>query len=93
MKSQCHNDHACVVCDHVDGGSRLSRFVLAGVIASEYVNLPYFGGPWTDYQCHSETTNNQPHYQFRVQLLGQGPCGFPSFWTSTSNAKFCSMYC
>ena len=40
----------------------------------------YFGGPWTDYQCHSETTSNQPHYQFEVQLLGLGPCGFPSFF-------------
>ena len=39
----------------------------------------YFGGPWMDYQCHSETTSNQPHYQFEVQLLGLGPCGFPSF--------------
>ena len=26
-----------------------------------------------------ETTSNQPHYQFEVQLLGLGPCGFPSF--------------
>ena len=32
-----------------------------------------------DYQCHSETTSNQPHYKFEVQLLGLGPCGFPSF--------------
>ena len=31
---QCHNDHARVVFDHVDGGSRL--------IASENVDLPYF---------------------------------------------------
>ena len=64
---QCHNNHALVVCDHVDGGIRLSGFVLAGFIASENVNLPYFGGPWTDYQCHSETTSNQLHYQFGVQ--------------------------
>ena len=35
---------------------------------------------WTDYQCHSETTSSQPHYQFEVQLLGLGPCGFPSFF-------------
>ena len=50
---QCHNDHALVVCDHVDGGIRLSGSVFAG----ENVDLPYFGGPWTDYQCHSETTS------------------------------------
>ena len=55
---QCHNDHTLVVCDHVDGGIRLSGFVLAGFIANENVALPYFAGPWTDYQCHSETTSN-----------------------------------
>ena len=54
----CHNDHALVVCDHVDGGIRLSGFVLAWLKANENVDLPYFGGPWTDYQCHSETTSN-----------------------------------
>ena len=48
-------------------------------MASKNADLLYFGGPWTDYQCHSETTSNQPHYQFEVQLLGLGPCGFPSF--------------
>ena len=37
-----------------------------------------FDGPWTDYQCHSETTINQPNYQLEVQLLGLGPCSFPS---------------
>ena len=26
-----------------------------------------------------------------ITLLGLGPCGFPSFWISTSNAKFCSV--
>ena len=46
-------------------------------MASKNTDLLYFGGPWTDYQCQSETTSNQPHYQFEVQLLG--PCGFPSF--------------
>ena len=55
---QYHNDHALVVCDHVDGGIRLSSFVLAGFIANENVDLPYFGGPWTDYRCNSETTSN-----------------------------------
>ena len=48
----------------------------------------------TDYQCHmySETTSNELHYQLGVQLiLGRGPSGFPSFWISTSNAKFCSL--
>ena len=50
--------HALVVCDHVDGGIRLSGFVLAGFIASENVDFPYFGGPWMDYQCDSETTSN-----------------------------------
>ena len=69
----------CIVCDHVDGGIRLSGFILAGLMASKNADLLYFGGPWTDYQCHSETTSNQPHYQFEVQLLGLGPCGFPSF--------------
>ena len=55
---QCHKDHALVVCDHVDGGVRHSGYVLAGFIASENVDLPYFGEPLTDYQCHSETTSN-----------------------------------
>ena len=41
------------------GGISLSSFVLAGlIIANENVDLPHFGGPWTDYQCHSGTTNN-----------------------------------
>ena len=48
-------------------------------MVSKNAKLLYFGGPWTDYQCHSETTSNQPHYQFEVHLLGLGPCGFPSF--------------
>ena len=55
---QCRNDHGLVVCDHVDGGIQLCGFVLAGFIANENVDLPYFGGPWTDYQSHSETTSN-----------------------------------
>ena len=42
---QCHKDHAFVVCDHVDGGIRLSGFVLAEFIAREIVDFPYFGGP------------------------------------------------
>ena len=77
--TECNNDHVLVVCDHVDCGIRLSGFILAGFMASKNADLLYFGGPWTDYQCHSETTSNQPHYQFEVQLLGLGPCGFPSF--------------
>ena len=89
------NDHVLdlVVCDHVDGGIRLSSFILAGFIASENADLLYCGGPWRNYQCHSKTTCNQSLYQFGVQLLGQGPCGFPSFWIWTSNVKFCSVYC
>ena len=56
---QCHKDHALdVVCDHVNGGIRLSGFVSAGFIAGENVNYPYFGGPSMDYQCLSETTSN-----------------------------------
>ena len=55
---QCQNDHALVVCDHVNGKIRFSGFILAGFIANENVNLPYFGGPWMDYQCHNETTSN-----------------------------------
>ena len=90
---QCHKDHALVVCDNVDGGIRLSGFVLAGFIASENVNFPYFGGlcgwiisvtvkrPVTRYFISSEYST----------LLGLGPCGFPSFWILTSNAKFCSV--
>ena len=74
------HDHVLVVCDHVDAIQH-SGFILAGFIASENVDLPCFGGPWTDYQCHSETTSNQLH----------GPCGFPGFLISTSNATFCSM--
>ena len=77
--TKCNNDHVLVVCYHVDCGIRLSGFILAGFMASKNADLLYFGGPWTDYQCHSETTSNQPHYQFEVQLLGQGPCGFSSF--------------
>ena len=49
MEYQCHNDHALVICDHVDGGIRLSAFVLGGFVASKNVDLPYFDGPWTDY--------------------------------------------
>ena len=85
---QCQNDHALVVCAQVDalsGGIRLSSLVLAGLmIANENVNLPYFGGPWKDYHCHSETTGN---YQFGVQYR---PMRLPNFWSSTSNTKFCS---
>ena len=66
---QCHKDHALVVCDHVDGGIRLSGFVHAGSIASKNVNFPYFGGPWMNYLCHSETTSNWIHYQFGVQYV------------------------
>ena len=91
--TECNNDHVLVVCDPVDCGIRLSGFILAGFMASKNADLLYFGRPWTDYQCHSETTSNQPHYQFEVQLLGLGPCGFPSFWISTSSTKFCSVYC
>ena len=61
------------VFDHVDGGIRLSGFVLAGFIASENVNFPYFGGPWMDYQCHSETTSNWIHYQLGVQYVSTRP--------------------
>ena len=28
-------------------------------MASKNADLLYFGGPGTDYQCHSETTGNQ----------------------------------
>ena len=56
---QCHKDHALVVCDHVDGGIRLSGFVLAGFIASENVDFPYFGGPWMDYHNISVTVKRQ----------------------------------
>ena len=36
------------------GGIRLSSFVIAElIITNENVDLPYFGGPWIDYQCHS----------------------------------------
>ena len=54
----CQKDHALVVCDHVHRGIRLPGFFLAGFIASENVDLPYFDGQWTDYQSHSETTSN-----------------------------------
>ena len=95
--TECNNDHVLVVCDHVDGGIRLSGFILVGVLAgfmvSKNAELLYFGGPWTDYQCHSVTTSNQPHYQFEVQLLGLGPCGFPSFLDFDSSTKFSSVYC
>ena len=58
----------------------LVSFLQGLFMASKNADLLYFGGPWTDYQCHSEETSNQPHYQFEVQLLGLGPCGFPSFF-------------
>ena len=39
------------------GGIRIYSFVIAElVIANENVGLPYFGRPWTNYQCHSGTT-------------------------------------
>ena len=72
--TECNNDHVLV-----DSGIQLSGFILAGFMVSKNAELFYFGGSWTDYQCHGETTSNQPHYQFKVQLLGLGPCGFPSF--------------
>ena len=62
-----------VVCDHVDGGIRLSGFILAGFMASKNADLLYFGGPWTDHQCHSETTSNQPHYQFELTVTRPRP--------------------
>ena len=88
---QCHKDHALVVCDHVDGRIRFSGFVLAGFISSENVDFPYFGGPWI-----VSITVKRPVARYIISseyitLLGLGPCGFPSFWISTSNAKFCSM--
>ena len=88
--TECNNDHV-LVSDHVDGGILLSGFIFAGFMASKKADLLYFGGPWTDSQCHSETTSNQPHYQFELQLLGPGPCGFNflAFWISTSSTKFC----
>ena len=51
-------------------------------MASKNADLLYFGGPWTDYQCHSETTSNQHIISSKYSLilgLGPGPCGFPSF--------------
>ena len=69
------NDHNHALVDAI----QRSGFILAGFIAGENVDLPCFGGPWTDYQCHSERTSNQLHYQFGVQLLGLGPCGFLVF--------------
>ena len=39
------------------GGIQLSSFVIAELIAASLnVDLPYFSGPWTHYQCHSGTT-------------------------------------
>ena len=41
------------------GGIRLSSFILAGVFtANGNVDLPCFGGPWADHQCHSGLTSN-----------------------------------
>ena len=74
--TECNNDHVLV---HVDGGIRLSGFILARFMASKIADLLYFGGPWTDYQCHSETISNQPHISSNYSLLGLGPCGFPGF--------------
>ena len=91
IECQCHNDHAGLSSVTTSMAEfDFPGFILAGFIASKNVNLPYFGGPWMDCQCHSEMISNQQHYQFGVQILGQGPCGFPSVWISTSNAKFCS---
>ena len=42
---ECNNDHVLIVCDHVDGGIRLSGFILAGFMASKNADLLYFGGP------------------------------------------------
>ena len=75
---------------HVDGGIRLSDFVLAGFIAGENVNLVDHGWiisvtvtrPVTGYIISSE---------YSTLVLGLGPFGFPSFWISTSNAKFYSV--
>ena len=43
---QCHSDHASVICDQDDG---LCSFIPARlIIANENVDLPYFGGSWSD---------------------------------------------
>ena len=39
------------------GGIQFSSFVISElIIANENVDLPDFGGPWADYQCHNGTT-------------------------------------
>ena len=36
--TECNNDHVLVVCDHADGGIRLSGFILAGFMVSKNAN-------------------------------------------------------
>ena len=48
-------------------------------MASKNADLLYFGGPWTDYQCHSETTIVTSTLSVRSTVTRPGPCGFPSF--------------
>ena len=71
--TECNNDHVLVVCDHVDGGIRLSGFILAGFMASKNADLLYFGGPWMDYQCHSETTSNPATLSVRSTVTRPRP--------------------
>ena len=71
---QCHSDHALVVCNQLDEKSCLmAEFdslvsFLQG--ANENVDLPYFCGPWTDYHCCSETTDN---YIISLEYSGPRP--------------------
>ena len=37
--TECNNDHVLVVCDHVDGGIRLSGFILAGFIVGRIISV------------------------------------------------------
>ena len=84
MEYQCDNDHALVDCDQADGQFDFSRFVPAWlIIANENADLSYL----VDYGRIISVALEQPV----TTLSGRTrpcPCGFPSFWSSTSNAKF-----
>ena len=53
-----------VVCDQADG-----QFDFLIQVANKNVDLPYFGGPWTDYQCDGGTTSGYITSSDRPRLM------------------------
>ena len=96
LEYQYHNDHALVVCDHVDGRIRLSGILLAGFITNENVNLPYQSRvKKVDYGWIISVTVKRlvtNHIlSVRSRVTSPRPMQLSKlFWISTSIANFCS---